>query len=487
MHMQAIPRALTPNAQPPLVARRPVSQERPPGWGWLEWTMLAQVAMPALLFIPGFSAIRIVTRIAIFAIPLMAWIMLAGRRRPWSRTFPSATILAVTSGWLFISIGHPTANSLLSALAQVMLYLAVFCPAFWVASALKSEVQLRRLMAILLLGNSASALLGIGQFYRPDIFNPPVIAYFGPEEHKAGLSYTAADGRKVMRPCGLSDSPGAACIAGIWAGVIGLAWALRPMAAWKRLACLGLAMVGMAVIYFTMVRSALILMVLGVLSLFGFLVLRRDWRKASQLTVAGALVFAASLAWAARDGGDAIRERFGSLLEKNIATSYQENRGRFLQDTFDNVMMQYPLGAGPGRWGMMFMYFGDHSLGYGRERGPIWAEIQWTGWILDGGIVLMGAYVLAILAAMLSTAKIGLTCPDPEIAFWAAVVWGINFAIVFQTLGSVPFVTSVGVQFWILAAALHAADARVRWRQRQQRQPQRRAMARPSGGSRHGM
>jgi hypothetical protein len=467
--MQAIPTALTPSARPPLAAPRPVPEARPP-WGWLEWTVLAQVAMPALLFIPGFSAIRIVTRITIFVIPLMAWILLAGHRRPGSKTFPAAPILAVASGWLLISIGHPSANSLLSALAQVMLYLAVLSPVFWASAALRSEVQLRRLMAILLFGNAASALLGIGQFYRPDIFNPPVIAYFGQAEHFDGLSYTSADGRKVMRPCGLSDTPGAACIAGIWAGVIGLGWSLRPIAAWKRLACLGLAMVGLAVIYFTMVRSALLLTVLGGISLFGFLLLRRDWRKASQLAVAGSLILVLSFAWAARDGGEVIRERFGSLLEKNIATNYQEHRGYYLQQTFKTLIFQYPMGAGPGRWGMMFQYFGDHSLDYGRERGPVWAEIQWAGWIFDGGVLLMATYALALLAAMLSTAKIGLTSPDPEVAYWAAVVWGVNFAIIFQTLGSVPFVTGVGVQFWVLAAALHAADSRTRWRRQQQQQ-----------------
>lgn len=464
--MQAIPRVPAPAARPLVSTPRPAGRTRLPGWGWLEWTLVVQLALPALLFIPGVSAVRIVTRIAIFAVPLAAWVMLAGRRQPWTRSFPAALILAVAGGWLLLSIGHPSANSLLSALAQVLLSIAIFSPVFWAPAALKSETQIRRLLAILLIGNAASVLVGIGQFYQPAVFSPPVIAHFGPEQYLDGLSYTAADGRKVMRPSGIGDTPGGACAAGIWAGIIGLAWALRPIATWKRLACLAMALAGTAVIYFTMVRSALVLMVVGAVSLLVFLLLRGEVRRATQLAVSGGLILAAGLAWAARDGGQVIQERFGSLLQGNVASDYQQHRGVFLQDTFQNVIQQYPLGAGPGRWGMMFHYFGDHSIDYGRERGPLWAEIQWTGWAYDGGVVLMGLYASAIAAAMFSTARIGLTCPDRELAFWAAVVWGVNLAVVAQTLGSQPFVSGVGVQFWLLAAALYAADARVRWRLR---------------------
>ena len=41
---------------------------------------------------------------------------------------------------------------------------------------------------------------------------------------------------------------------------------------------------------------------------------------------------------------------------------------------------------------MMLHYFGDR---YNAESPQIWAEIQWTGWLLDGGIPLMIAAAAA--------------------------------------------------------------------------------------------
>jgi hypothetical protein len=51
----------------------------------------------------------------------------------------------------------------------------VFSPAFWAASALKSSKQLGRLMTIMLICNGLSALVGLGQVFRPQTFNPPFI------------------------------------------------------------------------------------------------------------------------------------------------------------------------------------------------------------------------------------------------------------------------------------------------------------------------
>ena len=79
---------------------------------------------------------------------------------------------------------------------------------------------------------------------------------FGGED----LMYEMAAGRKILRPCGLTDTPGAVSPAGATAALIGLCWALRPIAFWKRLASLGLAFVGVAVIYFTHVRSAMVML-----------------------------------------------------------------------------------------------------------------------------------------------------------------------------------------------------------------------------------
>ena len=63
------------------------------------------------------------------------------------------------------------------------------------------------------------------------------------------------DGRRIFRPCGLTDSPGAAAPAGAVAALVGLSFALRPIGILRRLVSAMLAFIGVAVIYYTQVRS----------------------------------------------------------------------------------------------------------------------------------------------------------------------------------------------------------------------------------------
>ena len=46
---------------------------------------------------------------------------------------------------------------------------------------------------------------------------------------------------------------------------------------------------------------------------------------------------------------------------------------------------------------MMASYFGDQ---YNPDSPPIWAEIQWTGWLIDGGLPLMLAAAAGMLVAL---------------------------------------------------------------------------------------
>ena len=60
--------------------------KRPP-WGWLELISLSPTIFPALLFIPGISAIRTPLRILDFTLVLMVWmaVLVLGRRRQVGR------------------------------------------------------------------------------------------------------------------------------------------------------------------------------------------------------------------------------------------------------------------------------------------------------------------------------------------------------------------------------------------------------------------
>jgi hypothetical protein len=128
-------------------------------------------------------------------------------------------------------------------------------------------------------------------------------------------------------------------------------------------------------------------------------------------------------------------------------------------ETF-SYMMDYPLGAGLGRWGQMNHYFGDRNAPI--ERGPIWVEIQPTAWVIDGGAPLFLGYLGAIIAAMASTLRIALRGADPEVADWAAVVFAMNLGTLAACFAGPSFMGPGGVQFWLLAAVIHGANERAR-------------------------
>src|SRR3954471_11884236 len=155
-------------------AQRPA---RGPRWGWLEVFVLSQTFLPALLFVPGLSAVRTPLRIAAYAIAPVAWFFVAwrGRRAAAADSFPARPWLLVATAWLALSVLHPNSYTIVAAAAQAALYIAVLAPAFWAPAALASPRQPGRLMALLFLCNALSSLVGVAQVFRPETFNPPVI------------------------------------------------------------------------------------------------------------------------------------------------------------------------------------------------------------------------------------------------------------------------------------------------------------------------
>jgi len=449
----------------PLRSRpRPSPPPRPakvkaPAWGWLEWVILAQTAIPALMFVPGLSAIRTLTRVGAYGLALAAWVAigLLGRRRD-PGAFPARPWLLFSAGYLTLSILNPYTNSPLAGLAHVVLNLSIMAPAFWAGRSMASPRQLSRILAILFLCNAASALVGVGQIYRPEIFKPPKysdVAEKGPYGLQAS-SFTDMGGNLVVRPSGLTDSPGAAAGAGQIAAIAGLCWSLAPIARWKRLLSFGLAMGGLGAIYFTQVRSMLVMTAIALVVLVVILALRGEFRRAALLGGGGAAALVLAFTWAVATMGTAVSARFESLFVSNAAKVYQDNRGYFLWDTFARVLPDYPLGAGLGRWGMMYNYFGDPSAPL--ERGSLYSEIQFTAWIYDGGVPLMVAYLGATLVALGDSLRIALRSKDRDLAYWAGVITALNLGTLSLIFNSMPFVAPLGIQFWLLAGALHAAD-----------------------------
>ena len=75
-------------------------------------------------------------------------------------------------------------------------------------------------------------------------------------------------------------------------------------------------------------------------------------------------------------------------LPSDPLSVYNGARGAQMDITFNELLFEHPLGAGLGRWGMAAAYFGTYS---GVET-SIWAEIQFTGWMIDGGVLMVFLY-----------------------------------------------------------------------------------------------
>lgn len=435
------------------------SAKRPlPKWGWIEWFILFQLLSPGLLFVPGLSAVRLYIRIASFLIAPVFWVLIFqfGKHRKGGESFPALPALWGCLIYLCLSMIHPDTNSLLSAVAHVGLYASVMSPAFWVGWDLKSSHQISRIMAILFLCNALSATLGIAQVYQPDRFNPPVIPSFSNELSRSVLTYKTETGEEIIRPCGLTDTPGGAAAAGAMATLIGLCWAMRPIGLLKRLICLGLAFLGVSAIYYTQIRTLLLLLVGCMVALTILFALQGNVRKATTLAGLGGGLLVGALSWVAARVGAPVLDRFATLWKSDPLELYQRSRGGFVTEALGETLWNYPVGAGLGRWGQIYDYFGNKNLP------SIWVEVQWPAWIIDGGFPLLLLYVGALALAMYDSVRIALVARDPELKFWAAVVVAANLSVIASTFGNCPFVAASGVQFWLLGSVLHVAYVRER-------------------------
>jgi hypothetical protein len=153
-------------------------------------------------------------------------------------------------------------------------------------------------------------------------------------------------------------------------------------------------------------------------------------------------------------GGDQVTSRFATLLEGDPATVYYSNRGLFLHHTLTELLPKYPMGAGLGRWGMVASYFGETSAH------ALWAEVQWTAWLYDGGLALMVAYPLAIAVALWTALRIARR-PDGlngELQKWASVLFGYGVGVFATTFSACTFESTFGIDFWILNVTVFAAS-----------------------------
>jgi hypothetical protein len=151
-------------------------------------------------------------------------------------------------------------------------------------------------------------------------------------------------------------------------------------------------------------------------------------------------------------GGDTIEFRYLDLAETGIIESFQQNRGQFLRYTLEQLLWEYPLGSGMGRWGMMYSYFGQNP-----SVSALWAEIQVTGWLFDGGIPLCFLYLGAITISLLAVYRISVSNPDSNLAMTARGIFCLNFMTAANLLAGPSFNTQNGMIFWVLYGLLFSS------------------------------
>jgi hypothetical protein len=421
-------------------------------WGFLEWFILAQLMLPALLFLPGTQPLRVPIRMAPFALGLGGFAMMLGVRRRVIR-HPATTTLTLIVVYLLAMIPAPGTNSPLSGLAQVMLYVSVMAPVFWAPALVMSYRQVRRIIVILLICNGINAAAGVLQVRYPQTFMPRELSTLVTESQAGAATYIGPNGEQIVRPPGLSDNPGAVCSPASIAALLGVILATRPIGWPARFGALALGFAGIAAIFLSHVRTSFIILVGTYVVYLALLVIKGDRRNAIMLGCAAAGLLAAALAFAALIGGESVVDRFATLVEADPTTVYyNSSRGAMLQYDTQEYLSAYPLGAGLGRWGMMRSYFGDES---NPDSPPLWAEVQYPAWALDGGFVLLLLYSAVLLRNTWHEFAICRRLHRTSLAYLATMIFACNVGALGLTLGFTPFTTQIVLQYWFLAGVLH--------------------------------
>jgi hypothetical protein len=434
-------------------APRAVAAER---WGWLEVFAAIQILWGLLLFLPSVQPFRMYIR----AVPYVASL---GALLYYAR-YPSGEPLPAPSRWLLAAMALLAANllhpetQLNAGLAQLVFQISIAAPMFWVGRIVGSHERLERLLWIVFVASLASAAVGVLQVYWPDRFLPPEFSAIARRLNPAivgALSYYGPDGRPIVRPPGLSDLPGGAAVAGLMTVLLAAAAVSHERTSGiVRVFSVAAASIGMTVLYLTQVRSLTVMAAIGV---FMFAAIRlRQGRilRSGWIVIGGVALVAASFVWATAIGGKSVETRFSGLIDNGLLTTFQQSRGQFLDYTFRDLLFRFPLGAGLGRWGIIPIYFDDPARWY---RPPIYVEIQLTGWLLDGGVLMWVCYGGAVLSAARLAYVAAVDRSTEALQFPAAVVLALQLTIIALCLAGPVFNTQLGIVFWMVTGALCGA------------------------------
>jgi hypothetical protein len=443
-------------------AAEPGSTDDAPWWrpsGFVEWFAFGQTLLPALLFLPGSQPYRVPIRTGAYVVSLGAfciwWFGRGGRARG---NHPAAGWITLTMVWLGVMLLHGDTR-LFVGIAQVSLYFAILSPVFWASGFVLNRRQLLRALVVLLVCNGVNSMVGVMQVYDPDRWLPRQLSSVYSSDSGALIlaasTFVGLNGRLMIRPPGLFDAAGAVAGAAMVATILGLVFCLEPVGWWRRLTSLGFALAGMSALYLSQVRAAFV-MTIGMMAGYVVLLALQNQKKRvvgfAALGV-GLVVFGLSVATAL--GGETISARFQTLLEGDPRDLYYQSRGIQVRSAMTDLVDEYPLGAGLGRWGMLSFYFGET----GPTANNLFAEVQPNAWMLDGGVPLVALYGIVLIVTLFGDLALIRSLADPEDRLVTTIVVAANLGTIGLVFTFVPFGTAVGMQFWFLEGMLRGAMA----------------------------
>lgn len=408
---------------------------------WLWAVIVGQIVCQLLLLTPALSALRVLFRTASFSLSLLAlvFVRVPGAKHPALRWLLGGMAILV------LELLHPDTDSLEAGVSVLVLQIAICGALLWASRLEFQPALLEKVVLVLWAFHFASAAVGILQVIYPGSFQPELSSTLD-EGYLRSLEFALPSGVMVLRPMGLTDTPGGAATAGYYAVLLGMGMFWSRRGVMRGLAVASIA-TGIVAVYLSHVRVALVCLGICLVALAVVLVLAGVWSRVAVLIATVSVLGLSGLTWAVSLGGNSVSDRVESLMSDEPGEVYYDNRGHFLEYTFETLVPEYPLGAGLGRWGPLSAYFARHP----EDR--LWAEIQWTGWILDGGILLLLVMLGAVISAVWTTFRIALlptALLGESLVVWAGIVFAYDIGTLATTFSYPVFVSQSGLEFWML-------------------------------------
>jgi hypothetical protein len=435
----------------------------------LEWFLVVEFVCQLALLVQSLASFRVVFRCAAFGVSLGFLFLFP----PGKRFHPSTKVCLLALVLVGLAAFHPTTNSALSATMQFLLYAAVAAPLIWVSNLELDKAEIRRALLMMLVFQAISSFVGILQVYFPGQFRgaTSIVIASQSRSYLRGLYYRNSFGQMVMRPSGLTDIPGGVNGAGQYTVLLSLYFLLTERKQIARIASAAAAIVGVAAVYLSGVKAGMICLVLSMcvfVALFFWRSLttlrlrapsasRRRRVSAIQVCALSMTIAIVGYLVAFNVGGEGVLNATQTLTQSAPGQLFYQERGRFLEYTLEELLPQFPFGAGLGRWGMMRYYFGDPA---NLNSPAIWVEIQWTAWLLDGGVPLVITYAMALTMAVIFALRCAVNVPIGDLAVLSALIAAYDVSVAAATFDSVPFIGGTGVEFWMLNAMLFGAIMR---------------------------